>query len=56
MLAVITEVERPLRLGNVARLRALVGDYGDEVTVVSAHDRGSSPPASGWPPTRFDIA
>jgi glyoxylase-like metal-dependent hydrolase (beta-lactamase superfamily II) len=38
MLAGITEVERSLRLGNVARLRALVGDHGDEVTVVSAHD------------------
>ncbi|NUR93443.1 MAG: MBL fold metallo-hydrolase [Nonomuraea sp.] len=34
----ITEVDRPLRLGNLARLRELARDHGDEVAVFSAHD------------------
>jgi glyoxylase-like metal-dependent hydrolase (beta-lactamase superfamily II) len=34
----ITEVDRPLRLGNHARLRELVRDFGSEVDVISAHD------------------
>ena len=34
----ITEVDRPLRMANQARLRELVRDHGDEVTVFSAHD------------------
>ncbi|WP_405142146.1 MBL fold metallo-hydrolase [Sphaerisporangium sp. NBC_01403] len=34
----ITEVDRPLRLGNHARLRELVRLHGDEVSLVSAHD------------------
>jgi glyoxylase-like metal-dependent hydrolase (beta-lactamase superfamily II) len=34
----ITEVDRPLRLGNHARLRELVRLHGDEVDVFSAHD------------------
>ncbi|SFL07689.1 Metallo-beta-lactamase superfamily protein [Streptosporangium canum] len=34
----ITEVDRPLRLGNHARLRELVRLHGDEVSVFSAHD------------------
>ncbi|MFI6283324.1 hypothetical protein ACIBCM_00980 [Streptomyces sp. NPDC051018] len=34
----ITEVDRPLRLGNHARLRALVRLHGDEISVFSAHD------------------
>jgi glyoxylase-like metal-dependent hydrolase (beta-lactamase superfamily II) len=38
LLQAITEVDRPLRLGNLARLRDLVRFHGDEVEVVSAHD------------------
>ncbi|GAB3962136.1 MBL fold metallo-hydrolase [Actinoallomurus acanthiterrae] len=34
----ITEVERPLRVANQARLRELLRDHGDEVDVFSAHD------------------
>ncbi|MEU9369139.1 hypothetical protein AB0D78_36955 [Streptomyces avermitilis] len=34
----ITEVDRPLPLGNHARLRELVCRHGDEVEVFSAHD------------------
>ncbi|MEV4560972.1 MBL fold metallo-hydrolase [Kitasatospora sp. NPDC049285] len=34
----LTEVDRPLRLGNHARLRELVRDHGDEVLPFSAHD------------------
>lgn len=34
----ITETDRPLRQGNLARLRELVRDHGDEVSVFSAHD------------------
>nr|WP_248296388.1 hypothetical protein [Streptomyces sp. S1D4-11] len=34
----LTEVDRPLRLGNHARLRELVRLHGDEVEVFSAHD------------------
>ncbi|WP_432186908.1 MBL fold metallo-hydrolase [Streptomyces sp. Tue6028] len=34
----ITEVDRPLRLANHARLRELVRLHGDEVDVFSAHD------------------
>lgn len=33
-----SEVHHDLRLGTQARLRELVRDHGDEVTVVSAHD------------------
>ncbi|MFB4314317.1 MBL fold metallo-hydrolase [Actinomadura sp. 21ATH] len=33
-----SEVHRDLRLGTQARLRELVRDHGDEVTVFSAHD------------------
>ena len=32
------EVHHDLRLGTQARLRELVRDHGDEVTVFSAHD------------------
>jgi glyoxylase-like metal-dependent hydrolase (beta-lactamase superfamily II) len=32
------EVEHDLRVGTQARLRELVRDYGDEVTLISAHD------------------
>ncbi|GAA4606976.1 MBL fold metallo-hydrolase [Actinoallomurus liliacearum] len=34
----ITEVDRPLRMANQARLRELLRDHGDEVDVFSAHD------------------
>ncbi|GAA0396948.1 MBL fold metallo-hydrolase [Microbispora corallina] len=34
----ITEVDRPLRTANQARLRELLRDHGDEVEVFSAHD------------------
>lgn len=34
----ITEVDRGLRMGNLARLRELARDHGDEVRVFSAHD------------------
>jgi glyoxylase-like metal-dependent hydrolase (beta-lactamase superfamily II) len=34
----IAEVDRPLRLGNLARLRELAREHGDEVEVFSAHD------------------
>ena len=34
----ITEIDRPLRIGNVARLRELMRDHSDEVEVFSAHD------------------
>ncbi|MBB4904830.1 hypothetical protein [Actinophytocola algeriensis] len=34
----MTEVDRPLRVGNQARLRELVREHGDEVRVFSAHD------------------
>jgi hypothetical protein len=34
----ITEVDRPLRLADHARLRELVRLHGDEVDVFSAHD------------------
>jgi glyoxylase-like metal-dependent hydrolase (beta-lactamase superfamily II) len=34
----ITEIDRPLRMANQARLRELVRDHGDEVDVFSAHD------------------
>lgn len=34
----LTEVDRPLRLANQARLRELVREHGDEVEVFSAHD------------------
>jgi hypothetical protein len=33
-----SEVHRDLRLGTQARLRELVRDHGDEVSVFSAHD------------------
>jgi len=33
-----TEVDRPLRIANQARLRELVGLHGDQVEVFSAHD------------------
>ncbi|MBC3844140.1 MBL fold metallo-hydrolase [Streptacidiphilus sp. 4-A2] len=38
VLANATEVERPLRLGNLARLRELHRDHADTVSIVSAHD------------------
>lgn len=38
MLEEITEIDRPLRMGNHARLRELLRDHGDEVEVFSAHD------------------
>lgn len=38
LLQQLTEVDRPLRLGNHARLRELVRLHGDEVEVFSAHD------------------
>ncbi|MCO6004802.1 MBL fold metallo-hydrolase [Actinoallomurus purpureus] len=34
----ITEIDRPLRAANQARLRELLRDHGDEVEVFSAHD------------------
>jgi hypothetical protein len=34
----LTEVERPLRLANLARLRELVRLHHDEVSVFSSHD------------------
>jgi glyoxylase-like metal-dependent hydrolase (beta-lactamase superfamily II) len=34
----LTEVDRPLRIANHARLRELVRDHGDEVDMFSAHD------------------
>lgn len=34
----ITEVDRPRRTANQARLRELLRDHGDEVRVFSAHD------------------
>lgn len=34
----LTEIDRPLRIGNQARLREPVRDHGDEVRVFSAHD------------------
>jgi glyoxylase-like metal-dependent hydrolase (beta-lactamase superfamily II) len=34
----IAEVDRPLRMGGLARLRELVREHGDEVEVFSAHD------------------
>jgi glyoxylase-like metal-dependent hydrolase (beta-lactamase superfamily II) len=34
----VTEVDRPLRLGNHARLRELVRDFSAEIDVISAHD------------------
>lgn len=34
----ITETDRPLRIANQARLRELIRDHGDEVTVFAAHD------------------
>lgn len=34
----ITEVDRPLRLGNHARLRELVRDFSSEIDVISSHD------------------
>ena len=34
----IAEVDRPLRMGNLARLRELAREHGDEVEVFSAHD------------------
>jgi glyoxylase-like metal-dependent hydrolase (beta-lactamase superfamily II) len=37
-LAELTEVDRPLRIGNLARLRELVREHGDEVEVFCAHD------------------
>ncbi|WP_380518192.1 MBL fold metallo-hydrolase [Streptacidiphilus alkalitolerans] len=48
ILATATEVERPLRLGNLARLRELARDHGDQVSIVSAHDP--------WEFARFDTA
>jgi len=33
-----SEVHRDLRLGTQARLRELVRDHGDQVSVFSAHD------------------
>jgi hypothetical protein len=33
-----SEVHHDLRLGTQARLRALVRDHGDEVSVFSSHD------------------
>ncbi|GAA3233896.1 MBL fold metallo-hydrolase [Actinocorallia longicatena] len=38
LLEQITEVDRPLRLANQARLRELARFHGDEVTLLSAHD------------------
>lgn len=38
LLEEITEVDRPLRMGNQARLRELLRDHADEVEVFSAHD------------------
>ena len=38
ILQTITEVDRPLRLGNQARLRELVRLHGNDVDVISAHD------------------
>jgi hypothetical protein len=34
----ITETDRPLRVANQARLRELLREHGEEVTVFSAHD------------------
>jgi glyoxylase-like metal-dependent hydrolase (beta-lactamase superfamily II) len=38
LVQVTSEVHRDLRLGTQARLRELVRDHGDEVSVFSAHD------------------
>jgi glyoxylase-like metal-dependent hydrolase (beta-lactamase superfamily II) len=38
MLEEITEIDRPLRMGNHARLRELLRDHGHEVEIFSAHD------------------
>lgn len=38
LLEEITEVDRPLRMGNQARLRELLRDHAGEVEVFSAHD------------------
>lgn len=37
-LAEVSEVDRPLRIANVARLRELRAEHADEVAVFSAHD------------------
>ncbi|GLW11096.1 MBL fold metallo-hydrolase [Microtetraspora sp. NBRC 13810] len=37
-LQALAEIDRPLRMGNQARLRELLRDHGDEVAVFSAHD------------------
>jgi len=34
----LTEVERPLCMANLARLRELRRDHGDAVEIFSAHD------------------